>query len=61
MVTVFVRENDVELLNLIPAAVKGDSGKQGAEYNQVCNAGQTAELRSSHMGFGIHSKWDSVA
>ncbi len=39
----------VDLLYLIPAAVKGDSGKQ-AEYNLVCNAGQTAEPRSSHMG-----------
>lgn len=51
----------MELLYLIPAAVNGDSGKQAAEYNLVCNAGQTAELRSNHMGFGIHRKWDSVA
>ncbi len=50
-------KNDVVLLYLIPAAVKGDSGKQTAEYNLLCNTGQTAELRSSHgvPWFGIHT------
>lgn len=52
---VFVEEK--RLMSLIFAAVKRDSGKQAAEYNLVLNAGQTAELRSSHMGFG---KWDGV-
>lgn len=51
----FVEEK--RLMYLMFAAVKGDSGKQAVEYNLVLNAGQTAELRSSHMGFG---KWDGV-
>lgn len=46
----FVEEK--RLMYLMFAAVKGDSGKQAVEYNLVLNAGQTAELRSSHMGFG---------
>lgn len=49
-VTVFVKENDVELLYL-SRVLKGDAGK-------LLSITSNAELRSSHRGFG---KWDGVA